>query len=87
MPRQRTHHRRMAYVLTDDFPQALERFREASGLTWAEIARLLGTSTLNLWRWRGGVRPNAHHLLALQDLAEGMDLVHLLPAARVLPHS
>ena len=84
MPRKRIRRRRVSYVLTGDFPEGLERFKEASGLSWADIARLLGTSTLNLWRWRKrGVRPNAHHLLALQDLADSMDLGRLLPTARV----
>ena len=79
MPRKRvTRSRRTPHVLTGDFAQALEDFKEASGLTWAEIARLLGTSVVNLWRWRQGVVPNTHHLLALQDLADGMGLGHLL---------
>ena len=84
MPRKRIRRRRVSYVLTGDFPDGLERFKDASGLSWADIARLLGTSTLNLWRWRKrGVRPNAHHLLALQDLADNLDLGRLLPTARV----
>ena len=84
MPRKRIRRRRVSYVLAGDFPEGLERFKEASGLSWADIARLLGTSTLNLWRWRKrGVRPNAHHLLALQDLADSLDLGRLLPTARV----
>ena len=79
MPRKRvTRSTRTSHVLTGDFAQALEDFKEASGLTWAEIARLLGTSIVNLWRWRQGVVPNTHHLLALQDLADGMGLGHLL---------
>ena len=82
MPRKRTHRRRTAYVLTGGFPQGLVQFKEASGLAWAEMARLLGTNTLNLWRWRGGVQPNARHLLALQDLADGMGLGRMLPTAR-----
>ncbi len=75
--------RRAIYDYSGDFGQALERFKEASGLTWAERACQLGTSTLNLWRWRKGVRPNAEHLLALQDLARRMGLAHLLPTASV----
>ena len=79
MPRKRIKRgRRTPHVLTGDFAQALEDFKEASGLTWAEIARSLGTSVVNLWRWRQGVLPNTHHLLALQDLADGMGLGHLL---------
>lgn len=69
---------RTPHILTGDFAQALEDLKEASGLTWAETARLLGTSIVNLWRWRQGVLPNTHHLLALQDLADGMGLGHLL---------
>ena len=83
MPRRRARPRRAAYVYPNDFAQSLERIKEASGLTWAELARELGTTTLNVWRWRKGVRPNAHHLLALQDLARRLDLERLLPRARI----
>ena len=84
MPRQRTHHRRRTYPFPDDFPQRLKRFREASGLSWAEMARRIGTNALTVRRWReDGIRPNARHLLALQDLAGGMGLGHLLPPWRV----
>ena len=58
----------------DAFAEALERIREASGLPWKELARLLGTSTLNLWRWRNGVRPSMENLLALQALAAELGL-------------
>ncbi len=86
MSRKRVRGQKTIYVLTGDFAQGLEAFKEASGLPWAEIARLLGTSVLNLWRWRKQrVQPNMHHLLALQDLADGMGLGHLLPAARARP--
>lgn len=65
----------------DAFAGVLERIKEASGLPWKELARLLGTSTLNLWRWRNGVRPNMEHLLALQELAADLGLDDLLPGA------
>ncbi len=80
MPRKRV---RRSQVLTGDFAQALEDFQKASGLTWAEMSRRLGTSVVNLWRWRQGVQPNMHHLLALQELADCMGLGHLLPRVRV----
>ena len=84
MPRKRVRRtKRTTHVLTGDFAKALEMFQEASGLTWAEIARRLGTSVVNLWRWRQGVQPNMHHLIALQDLADGMGMGHLLPRVRV----
>ena len=86
MSRKRVRRQHTVYVLTGDFAQGLEAFKEAAGLPWAEIARLLGTSVLNLWRWRKrGVQPNMHHLLALQELADGMGLGHLLPTARARP--
>ena len=72
-------------VFPGDFPQALERFKEASGMTWDEIAWLLGTTTATLWRWRNaGIRPNTHYLLAIQDLADSKGLGHLLPPIRVI---
>ena len=66
----------------DAFAEALEQIREASGLPWKDLARLLGTSTLNLWRWRNGVRPNMENFLALQALAAELGLADLLPGAR-----
>ena len=81
MPRQRPRSPRAAYDVPADFAGALTRLKEASGLTWAELARLLGTTTSNLWRWRNGVLPSTRNLLAIQDLARRLDLAHLLPTA------
>ena len=63
---------------TSDFPERLERFKEESGLSWAEIARRLGTYryTVRRW-WRKGTRPSARHLMALLDLAEDLGLRHI----------
>ena len=78
MPRQHTHHGRIVYVFPDDFPQRLVRFKEESGLSWAELARRLGTSALNLRRWKDkGVRPHWRHLTALLELAGDLGLVHI----------
>ena len=83
MPRQRIHHNRITYVFPEDFPRRLVRFKEESGLSWAEIARLIGTFPLTVRRWRKlGVRPNTQHLMALLDLAEDKGLVHLLTERR-----
>ncbi len=88
MSRKRMKRQRTTLVLTGDFGQGLEDFKEASDLPWAEIARLLGTSTLNLWRWRNrGVLPNLHHLLAIQQMADSRGLGHLLPTAKLIRHS
>ena len=52
-------------------------------MSGAETTRRLCTTTLNLWRWsKRGVLPNMHHVLALHDLADSMELGHLLPTAR-----
>ena len=53
MPRQRTDHSRRVYVVTDDLPERLERFKEESGLTRAEIARRLGVDHFTVRRcWK-----------------------------------
>ena len=87
MPRQRLTHRRTVHVFPEDFAEGLERIREASGLSWNELARRLGTNPLTLRRWRGGVRPNAHHLFALMNVAADLGLSHLLPTGRSEPHT
>ena len=75
MPRQRTHHSRRTYDFPGDFP---ERFREASGMTWAELCRL-GTHPHTMRRWRNeGVPPNTRHMMALLALAESLSLDPLL---------
>ena len=78
MPRQHTNYIRDTYDFPEDFPQRVERFKEESGLPWAEIARLLGTYPHTVWRWKEGQgRPNARHLMALLDLADDLGLGHL----------
>lgn len=83
MPRGRR--ARTGSIDADAFAGALERIREASGLPWKELARVLGTSTLNLWRWRNGVRPNMDHLLSLQELAAELGLDDLFRAGDQRP--
>ena len=71
MPRKRIiNHGRRVYVIPDDFPRRLVRFKEVSELSWAELARRLETSGLNQRRWRAGVRPHQQHLMALLYLAD-----------------
>ncbi len=73
--------RRARAPLPGDFALAIVAIKDASGLTWEELARLLGTNTVNLWRWRNGVRPGTDYLLALQALARSLGLEHVLPVA------
>ena len=81
MPRQRTHDSRRTYVFPGDFPQRLVRFKEQSGLPWAEIARRLDTHPETVRRWRDkGVRPSTRHmmaLVALVALANSLGLDHI----------
>ena len=78
MPRQRVLHQRETHYISDDFPQRLKRFQEESGLSWAEIARRLGTYPHTVWLWKEGKsRPNQHHMKALLDLADSLGLGRL----------
>ena len=61
-----------------DFPQRLKRFQEESGLSWAEIARRLGTYRYTVWRRKEGkALPNTKYMMALLGLADELDLAHL----------
>jgi len=55
MPRQRNNYRRRTYNFPADFPERLERFKEESGLTWAEFNRRLGIHPQTMRRWRKGL--------------------------------
>ena len=83
MPRQRRSYRAVERAFPEEFPDSLRRFKEASGLPWGEMARLIGTTELALWRWRNGAHPNWLHLLALLEVAEDLGLAHMLPIRRV----
>ena len=52
-------------LLPKDFPQRLVRLKEASGLTWAGMARAIGVDPKQLLRWRKGAEPcgGAYHSL------------------------
>lgn len=62
----------------DDFPQRLERLREASALTWRGLARELGVSVRSVYRWRAGTRPDAAHMLAIVEFATERELLDCL---------
>ena len=78
MPIRRSRYKMSSHVFLKGFPEALERFKEASGLSWSEIARRVGTSTLVIRRWRRGAHPSSEHLIALLNLAQDLGLAHLL---------
>ena len=52
-------------LLPDDFPERLVRLKEASGLTWAGMARAIGVDYKLLLSWRKGAVPSggAYHAL------------------------
>ena len=67
--------RRIEFSLPADFALRLKLFKEASGLTWQSLARMLGVRPYRLRQWRSGsVVPSSAHLFALLTLAEGMGL-------------
>lgn len=57
-----------------DFPERLERFREAAGLSWRSLATLLGVKPYRLRKWRRGTVPSGQHLFALLTLAAALGL-------------
>lgn len=62
----------------EDFPQRLERFKDASGMSWRELARRLRIDIRLVGRWRQGTRPDSANLIALFSMAAGLGLLHLL---------
>ena len=81
MPRQRTYYSRRTYDFPGDFPERLERFKQESGLSWAEMNRRLGVYPQTTRRWRKGLAlPGTRHMMALLDLAESLALRHIFTA-------
>lgn len=62
----------------EDFPERLERLREARGLTWRGLARELRLSVRNLRRWRSGGRVDGACLLRLVSYAGAHGLLDCL---------
>ena len=47
-------------------------------MSWVEIACRIGTLPYTVWRWwKGRVRPNTPHMMALLELADDLGLSHL----------
>ena len=71
--------------LPEDFCERLERFKEASGLTWDAMAACMGVDPRQLRRWRHGTRPSGDGLFALLTLAARFPGgVHMLLGVNVL---
>ena len=72
-------HRPFEFEFPPDFPERLERFKEAGGLSWRAIARMLGVSPSRLRQWRNkGVLPSIDHFCLLLLIAERMGLRQIL---------
>ncbi len=68
-------YRPVDFQFPKDFPERLALFKEASGLSWKSLARLLGVRPYRLWQWREmGVAPSPAHLFLLLTIAESMGL-------------
>jgi len=69
---------RQAY-LPEDFPERLERLKQATGLSWEGVAMCLGVDVRQVQRWRRGTEPCGGALFALFRLADripdGLDLL------------
>ena len=64
-----------------DFPERLESFKDACGLTWRGLARRLKVSARCVRRWRTGTKPDTGHFYHLLVLASQLGLLnYLLPA-------
>lgn len=62
----------------EDFPQRLERLKDATGLSWRGLARRLRVSAKCVRRWKAGMQPSPNHLFSLFTTAEEMGLLHIL---------
>ena len=78
MGRQRWVYRLEPPRFPEEFPERLERFKEASGFSWRASARELCIDIRLVKRWRKGARPDSANLIALFNLAARMGLLHLL---------
>ena len=58
---------RMPYgsLLPEDFPDRLERVKEASGLTWSGLAAAIGVDYKQMYKWRKGTEPSGGALHSL----------------------
>jgi DNA-binding transcriptional regulator YiaG len=62
----------------EDFPQRLERLKDATGFSWRGLARRLRVSAKCVRRWKTGMQPSPGHLFSLFTTAEEMGLLHIL---------
>ena len=66
-------------LLPEDFAERLRRLKEMSDLSWSAMARAVGVSHKQMYRWRDGTEPcggamNSLYLFADQ-LPHGLDIL------------
>ena len=83
MGRQRRIYQPVYYEFPQDFPDRLERFKEATGLTWNALARRLGVNPHRLRQWRKGTVPDSTNLFILLTLAERLGFRGILMCPEV----
>ena len=81
MGRRRKTHRRVSFDFPADFPDRLELFREACGLSWRSLARLLGVSPYRIREWRRGAALGSSQLFLILLLANRLGLQETLMCA------
>ena len=60
-------------LLPGDFTDRLERLKEASGLTWAGLAKSIGVDHKQMYKWRKGVEPSGGAMYGLFRFAARLD--------------
>ena len=56
----------------EDFGERLEGLKKLTGLSWREMAELLGVTDRGALKWRKGGKPSAANFLAIMELARGV---------------
>ena len=56
----------------EDFGERLEGLKKLAGLSWREMAELLGVTDRGALKWRRGGRPSAANFLAIMELAQSV---------------
>ena len=78
--RQQWVYRTLPEEFPQDFPDRLDRFRQAAGFSWRGLARELRVNARTVRRWKAGAGVGSGHLVSLFALAAGLGLLHhLLP--------
>ena len=49
---------RLGRYFPDEFPKRLERLKDLAGVSWEELAEILGVSHRRMMRWRRGGKPS-----------------------------